>query len=385
MVHGYVVGGAGSPVLAVNGQPGRIGVPRQVVEDGQARARRRNFRIDGNPEPPGHGHGLDHLGNRLFDRILGLVRGWAGQADTGGNPANGGDQLVHLVPHEKATVAGFRPLSVLDLDGTGVLLHLRQGMDDLVPTEIAAGDLEDDVFQEPGAQQSRRAAAFPRADPHGHVQLLVQVGHAHLQALPHVGGKGAEGHAADDEGIDFPDRWNPAVIAGRSDQLLRGENPSEQGPQLEVVPSRIQRGVGEHGDANELDLVEDAAGVVAPPASAARDAAGVVVESELVRFHASDRPDGPVGANQVAHAAADAGVRRIRPLFNAVVDAVQIAGLLRQADGNLNGPFSEDPRLDGADGAHGGAPAAQGALLPAPGNLPGKITAAQCRGGYRSH
>jgi hypothetical protein len=51
-------------------------------------------------------------------------------------------KLIDLMPHQQAAVAGLGPLAVFDLDGAGILLHLRQGVNDFVPAEIAAGDLQ---------------------------------------------------------------------------------------------------------------------------------------------------------------------------------------------------------------------------------------------------
>jgi hypothetical protein len=89
------------------------------------------------------------------------VGGRAGQADPRGHAADGGDKLVDLVPHEQAAVAGLGPLAVFDLDGAGIFLHLRNGVNDLVPAEIAAGDLQDHVFEKRAAQQARRAPPSP--------------------------------------------------------------------------------------------------------------------------------------------------------------------------------------------------------------------------------
>ena len=172
--------------------------------------------------------------------------------------ADRGDQLVHLVPHQKPAVAGLGPLAVLDLDRAGVLLHLRQGVDDLVPAEVAAGDLEDDVLQEPRPEEPGRAAALAGAEADRHPHLLVQVGHPHLEPLPHRRGEGPEGHAAQDERVDLPDRRDPSPFPVDPEGLLGRQDPAQEGPQLEFVAARVQGGVGQHGDADELDLVQDA-------------------------------------------------------------------------------------------------------------------------------
>ncbi len=188
------------------------------------------------------------------------MRGRAGQTDAREAPRGCGDELVDLVPHQQTAVAGLGPLAVLDLDGAGVFLHLGQGVDDLIPAEISAGDLQDHVFQEAGPQQPRRAAAFAGAETDRHAQLFVQIGHPHLQTLPHGGGEGAEGHAADDQRVDFPDRRDPAVLPADLERLFRRQDTPQQGSQLEFMAAGIQSRVGQHGDAHELDFVQQASG-----------------------------------------------------------------------------------------------------------------------------
>jgi len=258
-------------------------------------------------------------------------------------------------------------------------------VDDLIPAEIAAGYLEDDVLQETGAQEPGRAATLAGADPDGHAPLLVQVGHPHLEAFPHVRRQGAEGHAADDQGVDLPHRGCPALFTRGLDQFLRREDPAQEGPQFEVVASRVQGRIGEHGDADELDLVQDAPGIVAPAAPAAGRPALIDVEAELVHLGGPDGPDGPVGTDQVAHAAADAGMGRVGPLVDAVIDGKDVARLLREADSRLDEPFPVDSQFDGPDGADGGAAPAEGAGLPIPDDPPGEVAAAQGGGGHLSH
>jgi hypothetical protein len=55
--------------------------------------------------------------------------------------------LLTLNHIKQTAVAGLGALAVFDLDGRRVALHLGNGADDLVPAEIAGGDLEDDVLE----------------------------------------------------------------------------------------------------------------------------------------------------------------------------------------------------------------------------------------------
>ena len=68
------------------------------------------------------------------------------QVDAGGHSPDGGNQLIDFVPHQQSAVSGFGTLPIFDLDGTGILFHVRDGMNNLIPAKIAAGDLQDDVF-----------------------------------------------------------------------------------------------------------------------------------------------------------------------------------------------------------------------------------------------
>ena len=129
----------------------------------------------------------------------------------------------------------------------------------------------------------------------------------------------SEGHAADDERVDLAHRRDPAVLADVLQVLLRRQHPPEQGAQLELVAAGVEGRVGQHGDADELQPVEQHAGHVAPAAAAPGLAAAVDVEAQLVGLVGAHRADGVVGADQVAHGAADAGVGRVGLLAHAVV------------------------------------------------------------------
>ena len=156
------------------------------------------------------------------------MRRRAGQTDPLRHTADRRDELVHLVPHEQTAIPGFGALTVFDLNGAGIFLHFRQSMDDFVPSEIAAGYLQDDIFEKTRTQEARRAAPLAGADPHRHVELLVEIAHPQLKALPHVWGKRPEGHAADHERIDLADRRGPPIFRHEFQALLRRQNPPQK-------------------------------------------------------------------------------------------------------------------------------------------------------------
>ena len=99
-VHADVVGGAGAAVDAVDHQAAGIGVAHQVVQHRFGRGGAGDLRIDRDPEVPGHGHGLDHLHDALLNGVEGLVHRRRGQIHALGHPAQPGDELGDLEPHQ---------------------------------------------------------------------------------------------------------------------------------------------------------------------------------------------------------------------------------------------------------------------------------------------
>jgi hypothetical protein len=223
----------------------------------------------------------------------------------------------------------------------------------------------------------RRAAALAGAHPHGHAQLLVEVGDPHLQPLPHGGRKGPEGHAADQKGIYLPHGRDPSVLSREEQGLFGGQDPSQQGAQFEFVTARVECRVGEHGDAHELDLVQQASRVVSPSAAPAGHSARVDVESLLVGFIIVHRDDGLVGADESAHGAADTGVGGVRALIDPVIDAEDSARRILDSQGHVDGALAVHAQLDGLHGADRRAAAAEGALLLAPEDAPVQVLGAQ--------
>ena len=198
------------------------------------------------------------------------------------------------------------------------------------------------------------------------------------------GREGPEGHAADDEGVDLPHRRQPCRV-GQLRDLFRRQDAAEEGAQLELVPAGIEGRVGEHGDADELDLVQQAPRVVAPSAPPARLAAAVGVEVQLLQLVAVDGDDGVVGAHEGAHGAAHAGVGRLCPLPDAVPDGIDVPRGFLEPEGHRDRALAVDPQLDGAHRAYRRAVPAEGALLLIPMDLPGEVLYAECRRGKSSH
>jgi hypothetical protein len=93
----------------------------------------------------------------------------------------------------------------------------------------------------------------------------------------------------------------------------------------------------------------------------------------------------PVGTDEIAHAATDAGVGRIGPLVDAMKDRKDIPRFLRKADYGLDNALAVDAQFDGPDRANGGTAATERTSFFIPENLPGEIAFAQGRGIYLSH
>jgi hypothetical protein len=139
------------------------------------------------------------------------------------------------------------------------------------------------------------------------------------------------------------------------------------------VAAGVERRVRQHGDADELDLVEQAVRIVAASATGPGRAAAVVVELERGGFRTQARGDGIIRAHHVAHGAADTVVGRVRALADAVIDGKPRLARFGQGFGGLENAFAEHPELDGVDRAHGCATPAQGAGVDVPVNLPRQI------------
>ncbi len=121
-------------------------------------------------------------------------------------------------------------------------------------------------------------------------------------------------------GIDLAHRRDPAVLADEPQIFLRRQDAAEQGAQLELVPAGVQGRVGQHGDADELDLVQQtrrARCAGRRGAWAGRHGRCGSAACRPRRPRIGD--DGVVGADHVAHGAADAGIGRVGLLPDAVI------------------------------------------------------------------
>lgn len=167
----------------------------------------------------------------------------------------------------------------------------------------------------------------------------------------------------------------------RGHALFGGQDAAQQGAQFELVPSGIEGRVGEHGDADEFDLVEQPQRVVASPATGARLSATVVVEAQCGGLGLMHGADGVVGADHGAHAAAHAGIGRVGALAYAVVDGVRVGRAFGEAHGRVDDALPMHAKLDGVHRAHGGTATAQRTGGPVPFDLPWQVLHAQGRGG----
>jgi hypothetical protein len=91
---------------------------------------------------------------------------------------------------------------------------------------------------------------------------------------------------------------------------------------------------------------------------------------EFIGFIVFNRQHGVIRADQGAHGASDAGMRRIGFLPNAVINTKAAGRRIGKSDFGCNRSFPMHPEFDGVYRANRGAPAAQGALIPVPHDLP---------------
>ncbi len=380
-VHADVVGRPGAAVDPVDQQRPGIGVSHQVVEHRLGRGGTGDLRIDRHLEIPGHGQGLDHLHDALLDGVEGLVHRRRRQIDPFRHAAQAGDELADLEPHEQAAVAGLGTLAVFDLNGRRIALHLGDGADDLVPAEITGGDLQDDVFQKGALQDPGRTAALAGGHDHRDAEHLVAVGDALQQAQPHVRGQGAEGHGADDEGKDLPDRRNPFAGGLAPEIFLRRKDAAEQGIDVEFMTAGIEGRIGEHRDAVEDDLVEQALAVVA----AAAAFPGIALLWVWNRARGSlGLGTGPMASLGQTMAHMPQPIQRLLEV-GALPDAgegpVFAAALVTVQDSRLRHALPPVGQIDRLVRADGGAAAAEGAAVFPVFDDPGQIEVGQAAWG----
>ena len=144
------------------------------------------------------------------------------------------------------------------------------------------------------------------------------------------------------------------------------------------MPSRVERRVGQHGNADKLYSIQNAVRGIAAAASASGFTRLINMKAQFVNFIAAHGNDRAVGANQSAHAAAYAGMRDVGALDNAVIHGKQISRFFFQADGDMQNTFAMHAQFNRTHRTHRGAVTAKGALVLAPVNLPGQILDAQC-------
>jgi hypothetical protein len=139
------------------------------------------------------------------------------------------------------------------------------------------------------------------------------------------------------------------------------------------MPSRIKGRVSEHGNADKFNLVKDASWHISPSAPPTGNTTGINMEAQFVDFLIVDWNNGIIRADEIAHSAPDAGVSRICTLLNAVVNAVDVAWLIFQTDGNIHNPFPVNAQFNSSDGAYCRTAPTERTFLLTPENAPGKI------------
>ena len=163
------------------------------------------------------------------------------------------------------------------------------------------------------------------------------------------------------------------MFADKPDIVFGRQDPAQQGANFKFVPSGIQGRVGEHGNPDELDLVQDPAGNISPAAPALGLAPLVDMEFKFVGLVGAHGHNGVIGTDHGAHGAPHAVIGRGRFLADAVIGLKAIFRPGLDPGGGIHHPFAENCGFNGMDRADGRAFPAQGALVHIPGDLPGQI------------
>jgi hypothetical protein len=98
----------------------------------------------------------------------------------------------------------------------------------------------------------------------------------------------------------------------------------------------IQRGVGEHGDADKFDLIQDSACNISPTSTSAGQPTSIDMVSKFVSFIASVGQNTIVGADKAAHTTSHTGISRVHSLLDTVIHLRLTGRSLTQPDRRFN-------------------------------------------------
>jgi hypothetical protein len=97
------------------------------------------------------------------------------------------------------------------------------------------------------------------------------------------------------------------------------------------------------------------------------------METQLVNFLIMERYNGIVRTDEITHPAADACMRRICTLLDAMIDTMDIAGLILQTNWNIHNALPVDVQFNSPNGTNRRTTPAESAFLFIPENAPGQV------------
>ena len=302
--------------------------------------------------------------------------------------ADGLDVLRDLGLRQEAAIARLCALADLDEDARRVRLHVRHGLDDAVPAEVAGCNLDDEVLEVIRFEELYRHAALTRAHADRQATLLVEVADSECDSFPGARRQRTDGHIGEDQRVDPVYRRRVlrldelAVLDGKW-QLLGREHAAERRADVEGVARGIERRVRHLRDAADDDRVERAL-CVEVRAAAALDGAVVLREQGLARIRVADRMNGIIRADLLADAAAAAEIREARDLLDDRAHAMDLLRLRHRLFRHRQG-LAADRYLDGLEGAGCHAAAAHRAAIGMIFDYPGQVIDAHVLSLYCFH
>ena len=100
------------------------------------------------------------------------------------------------------------------------------------------------------------------------------------------------------------------------------------------------------------------------------------MKAQFIDFIVVEGSDCPIGANQLAHPATDAGVGRLGTLTDTMIDTKDVGRFFLQSDRYIDSPLPVNPQFNRPYRTYRRTTAAEGAFFFAPADLPRQILGA---------
>jgi hypothetical protein len=106
--------------------------------------------------------------------------------------------------------------------------------------------------------------------------------------------------------------------------FFRRHNASQKGAKLKFVSSCIQSRVRQHGDTDELDLIQNAPRDISAASTPSGLPSSIHMVSQFVSFVGSVRHNTVVGTDKTAHSASHTGIGWVCLLSNAMIYLIDV-------------------------------------------------------------